>query len=127
MTSFEYKNGEDVTGWETKLQNLRLPLDREDISFWFSQLEMHLQNAGVKKQWSKRIKLHQLLPDGVMPEIKDLLRKTETTAGDTPYKNLKERILAYFGPNDEDLYIKASQMTMTGKPSQMAKKLIDLL
>ena len=96
MTALEDENLNDVTGWENKLANLRLPFDREDVPFWFQQFEMHHTTAGVKKQWTKHLQLHKLIPEEVIAEVKDLLRRTVADAGSTPYKTLKDRILKKF-------------------------------
>ena len=72
------------------------------IKFWFAQLEMHLTTAGVGKQWTKRLLLHKQLPSDIVNELKDLLRKDQSDAGATPYKDLKDRILETFGTKPED-------------------------
>ena len=58
------------------------------MEFWFQQLEMHMQTAGIKAQWTKRLLLHKQLPKDVVAEVKDLLRKAQSEAGATPYKEL---------------------------------------
>ena len=127
MATFQDEDGTDENASWTQLSNLKLDFDRGDIKFWFSQFEMHLTTAGIKKQWSKRILLHKQLPPDVIAETKDILRKAQTEAGATPYKDLKERILGTFGTKPEDDYYKAKAMVMTGKPSQLAKTLVNTI
>ena len=43
------------------------------------------------------------------------------------YKELKTRLLELFGPRTEDAYEEAAGLTLTGKPSALAKRLIVLL
>ena len=71
--------------------------------------------------------LHKLLPADVIADVKDILRKGQATAGATPYKDLKTRIQTTFGKTPEDAYYAAKAMVMVGKPSQLAKKLINTL
>ena len=101
--------------------------DPTDLEFWFSQVEMHAAMAGAGKQWTKRMILHRQLPQYVIDEIKDILRKTEDKAGTQPYKDLKERIREHFGAEDKNIFERAAGLTMTGKPSALAKQLVDLL
>ena len=127
MTAFEDENGEDAKDAMAKLQGLKLDFDASDVIFWFSQIEMHMATAGTKKQWSKRLILQRHLPQYVWDETKDLLRKTEPQAGDSTYKDLKTRVIRLFGPKEDELFEKAAALTMTSKPSALAKKLSDLL
>ena len=55
-----------------KLQGLKLDWDPNDILFWFSQLEMHMSTAGIKRQWTKWLALQQQLPKFVIDDMKQL-------------------------------------------------------
>ena len=107
--------------------NLKLDFDRTDTAFWFNQFEMHLATAGIKKQWTKRLLLLKMLPKDVVDETKDLLRKGQAEAGATPYKDLKDRVLETFGTIPEDAFTQAEALVMTGKPSTLARQLINIL
>ena len=124
---FETDNTADADNVMAKMAGLQLEFDPQDLEFWFGQLEMHMTTAGVGQQWTKRLILDRNLPKYVKDEIKDILRKTQAKAGNTPYKDLKDRVLLHFGISDEDLFEKASALTLTGKPSALAKQLADLL
>ena len=125
VMTFETEDAADETGAWGQVNNLKLEFDRSDVEFWFNQFQMHLATAGIKKQWSKRLLLHKMLPQDVVEEVKDLLRKDQASAGASCYKDLKERILKLYGKKPEDRYQLAKALTMTGKPSQLAKALIN--
>ena len=127
MVDFDMEDAADATEFQSKLSNLKLDFDQSDVEFWFEQLEMHLFSAGVKSQWTKRLLLHKQLPVNIVQEVKDLLRKNKATAGATPYKDLKTRILDTFGNKPEDSYAKAEAMLMTGKPSQLLNQIINTI
>ena len=125
MVNYDVDDGVDDKDASHKTSNLKLEFDKTDVKFWFCQLEMHLNTAGIKSQWTKRLLLHKQLPSEIVMELKDLLRKDKSEAGAQPYKDLKDRILHTFGQNKEDAYLEVEGYLMTGKPSQLAKKLIN--
>ena len=125
MVNFDEEDKADEATAQQKTANLKLDFDKEDVEFWFAQLEMHLATAGVKAQWTKRLQLHKQLPPEVVAELKDLLRKSKAAAGATPYKDLKDRILETFATKPEDVYYEAESLIMKGKPSQLLKQLIN--
>merc|ERR1711951_41293 len=100
MVDFDMEDGADADTAQAKMSGLKLDFDRNDVEFWFNQLEMHLQTAEVKAQWTKRLLLHKLLPQDVVEEVKDLLRKNKTSAGAEAYKELKDRIMTTFGQKE---------------------------
>ena len=71
--------------------------------------------------------LAQNLPTETKEEIKGLLRLPKDRAGPTCYKDAKDRLFTLFGPKEADAFAKAAALVMTGKPSQLAKRLVDLL
>ena len=123
MPNFEKDDGTDASDAQSKTSTLKLPWN-EDLIFWFSQFENLLETAGVKAQWTKRSLLHKQLDSKLQDDCRDLLVKKQNEAGDTPYLDLKTRILDLHGPRLEEAYDKACGFVMTGKPSQLAKKLI---
>ena len=125
MVDFEVEDAADADTAQAKVSSLKLDFDRTDVEFWFNQLEMHLQTAEVKSQWTKRLLLHKQLPSDVVAEVKDLLRKNKATAGATPYKDLKDRILETFAAKPEEVFDKLEAMIMTGKPSQLLNQMIN--
>ena len=49
---FDEENGDDVATAMDNLRSVQCPFNKEDIVFWFSQLEDQLTLIGVKKQWA---------------------------------------------------------------------------
>ena len=126
MTNYDEQNDKDPADIHTKIAKIKLVFDRNDVRFFFTQLEMQMENSGVKSQWQKRLLLHNLLPPDIIEDLKDLLNLNKTEAGDA-YKDMKTRIWETFGPKPESAYRLARDMQLVGKPSQLAKKLINIL
>ena len=124
---FDVENGADEADAQKLTATLKLDFDRSDVDFWFTQLEMHLHTAGVRAQWTKRLLLHKQLPADVVAEVKDLLRKSKAAAGATAYKDVKDRVMGAFGSKPEDDYAEAEALVLTGKPSQLLHKLINIV
>ena len=127
MVAYDAEDKDNETTAITATANLKIEFDRSDVDFWFTQLEMHLQTAGVGKQWTKRLLLHKQLPADVISELKDLLRKSQAEAGATPYLDLKTRILQTWGRKPEEAYAEAKGMVMVNKPSQLANQLVNII
>ena len=68
--------------------------------------------------------LQKLLPLKIKEEVKSLLRITKTRSGNDIYFRLKQELLDLFGKKPEDDYIQAKNRVLSGKPSQLGKKLI---
>ena len=125
MGDFDSTNGTDEGDINTKLSSIKLTFDETaNVEFFFTQLEMRLECAGVKSQWWKRIGLHNTLPNRIQEEVMDLLSKPKLKAGDSPYLKLKTRLLELYGPKETDAFERASSLTLVGKPSQLAMKLL---
>ena len=86
-----------------------------------------METAGVLSQWQKRLLLQRSLPPDIIAELEDLLIKNQTEAGPLPYKDLKDHLYESFAPRPEEAFKLALGLVMTGKPSQLAKKLINTL
>ena len=129
MADFDTEDGQDPTDIHNKTQNLKLIFDKNDVRFFFIQFEMHLEHAGCKSQWRKRTELHKILMStpAVIEEVKDLLSKGKASAGATPYKDIKVRLVEAYGPKPADAFRQAKKLQRSGKPSQFAKQLINIL
>ena len=125
MVDYDTENGQDTAGSETK--EIKVAYNAQEQELWFMLLENRMEEVGIKSQWTKRQALIRNLPTEVITEIKNLLKKGKTAAGDRCYKDAKERILKAFGPKKEEAYYKASQLVLTGKPSELARKIVDLM
>ena len=125
--AYDMANGTDAKDAQAKSSGLKVDFDRQDVEFWFEQLEMHMFGCGLAAQWTNRMVLHKMLPPDIVSEIKDLLRKNQASAGETPYKDIKDSLLETFGQKRADAFAQADALVMTGKPSQLLHKLINIL
>ena len=125
IMDFDAENGADGANAMDKMSSVKCEFTREDIEFWFTELETQLEVIEVKSQWSKRIALQRFLPADVKQEVKSLLVIPKAQAGDDIYKKIKLELLELYGPKPEDAYIRAKNRVMTGKPSQLGKALIN--
>ena len=124
MVDFDTENGEDPKDIYQTTNNIKVDFNRKNPRFFFIQLEMLLESAGCKSQWHKRLVLQRNLPSDVVEDIQDILSRAKTEAGVTAYFDAKFRILEIYAPRAEDKWKEAKEMVMTGRPSQLLKKLI---
>ena len=129
MTEFEDKNLADSENRALEIACKQLDKFQWmdcDLHFYFSQVEARMSAVGVKKQWTKFTVLNTILPMKVLTEVKTILKKREADFADgLPYKALKKEILRIFGPRLETGCERALKRTLTGKPSQLARQIID--
>ena len=98
----------------------------DDVQFYFQQVEARMASMGVKKQWTKFMVLRTILPMQILTQVKPILRKSEADFADNlSYKALKKEIMQIFGPRIETGAERALKRTLTGKPSQLAREIID--
>ena len=109
------------------LQTFKVDYDPTDVRFWFNQLEMRMQLAGVKSQWTKRLLLQGQLPYNIVADMKDIFSLQQDEAGDKPYKTAKDRMFKLYVQRDVERYRTARDLTLTGKPSSLAKRIISLI
>ena len=125
MASFDVANGTDGDKAISQIQSIQVPFTREDIDFWFCELETQLTIIDVRSQWLKRIALQRVLPPEIRQEVKALLILDKEAAGTDIYKRIKTELLDLFGQKPEDSYLRAKNRVMDGKPSQLGKKILD--
>ena len=125
IMDFDAENGIDGANAMDKMASVKCEFTRDDIEFWFTELETQLEVIDVKSQWSKRIALQRFLPADVKQEVKSLLIIPKAQAGEDIYKRIKTELLDLFGQKPEDGYVRAKNRVMTGKPSQLGKALIN--
>ena len=128
VVNFEDENGEDEAGAVREaMQNVaKLVWDRKDLTFIFNRFEINLGAAGVKKNYTKFQILSNCIPKEIQDEVKSLLcmQQTEFPNNDA-YKQLKAEILRIFGPEPEEAVDRALNRVLVGKPSQLARHLVD--
>ena len=102
------------------------PWSDEDLPFYFSQVEIKMKSAGVKKNFTKLQVLSTILPRKAIEDIKEILRKQEDQFPQKDaYLQAKRELLETFGQGENARYERAMGRVLTGKPSQLAKALID--
>ena len=120
MAEYDTANEEDVN----PKMDFRLEFNQEDPELWFATLECNMQTRGIKSQLSKKAVLVANLPAKVQTVCRSLLTSSN---GDTPYKDLKTRILKHFGLKDIEILATAESLRLEGKPSELALKLLKTL
>ena len=128
VMAFEDENGvDDDKALATALRIIQnFEWKPNEVNFYFNQLEIKMTTAGVKKNWTKFQVLTTALPTVVQDEVKSILQKGETDfPNNDAYKVLKTKILKIFGQSEESRFDRAMQRTLTGKPSQLARALVN--
>ena len=125
MVNYDQQNEDDDANAISNARDVRLPFNKNDVKLWFSLIESKMQFAGLKKQWSKRQILIQLIPPEFHSDFKHYLIQQETDAGDTAYFDLKNAIIKQLGPKKADGYDRAVSRVMTGTPSQLGRLIIN--
>ena len=127
IVNFEDEDGQDEQGALSNsiraLQNYQFNFN--DLEFYFSQVEIKMMSNGCKKNYTKFQVLSSIIPSVVQDEVKKILRKKETDLNGAGYKRLKDEIIRIFGPSQEADFERAMSRTLTGKPSQLARALVN--
>ena len=74
MSDFDTLDAAEAPDTLGKIAAIKVPWDKKDVAYWFTQLEMQMELYAVKSQWVKRILLANNLPDNVRAEVKELLK-----------------------------------------------------
>ena len=125
---FETENGvDDARALQEACGNLKLlQWDDADVKFFFQQAEIKMAAVGTKKQYTKFQVLSTIIPKKVQDEVKDILVMSEAEfTNNDAYKQLKDAIMEIFGPKQEDAVDRALSRVMVGKPSQLARALVN--
>ena len=122
---YDQATGDDDGDVYKKLSTLKTPFNKSDAKFWFANFERSIKHFGVKSQITKKEALIKQLTQEAIDECKNLIALEEDEAGDTPYFDLKTELLSLFGPRPEDSYAKAASRVLVGKPSALAKQIIN--
>ena len=108
MTDFDVEDGTDAADVMSKISLLKLQYNQDDVKFWFKSFVNKLTFMGVMAQYTKHMILMDILPMDVINEVKQLANLTRSEADNKCYKTIKDRILEFFGPNEEDDYNKTT-------------------
>ena len=96
MEDFETENGTDGEKALDKLGSVRCEFNKNNIEFWFSELEGQLEIIEVKSQWIKAKALQRFLPIEIKEEVMSLLILTKANAGNDIYKRIKTELKSLF-------------------------------
>ena len=124
MVNYDMQNEDDDAGAINNARDVKLPFNKHDIRLWFSLMESKMQFAGIKKQWSKRQILVQLIPPEFHSDFKQYLVQQEDQAGNVPYYTLKTAIIKQFGPKRAEGFDKAISRVMTDTPSHLGRQIL---
>ena len=129
MVNYDSTTGEDADGaLEKACHHLRgYGWEPNDLDFYFNQVEIKMRSVGVQKNYTKMLVLTTILPPNVREEVKPILRmqESEFAAGALPYKLLKDEVLKIFKPPQEANFERAMSRILSGKPSQLARQLVN--
>ena len=128
IVNFEDEDGNDnANAMQEACRNLqRLEFEESDLDFWFSQVEIKMGAVGVKKNFTKFQVLSSIIPKKVIEQCKPILRKRATDfPNKDAYKQLKNKILKIFGQRPEARMERALSRTLTGRPSDLARQLVN--
>ena len=128
IVPFETENGEDEAGaLREACRSLdKLEWDDTNLPWFFNRMETRMSVAGVKKNFTKFQVLSEVIPKRVQDEVMQLLMMTETEfPNHDAYKQLKTEIFRIFGPRLEAGMERALGRVLTGKPSQLARALVN--
>ena len=127
--NFDLQTGEDDDGaLEKACHNLKgYAFNENDLKFFFQQVELKMRKVGVKNSFTKLLVLTSILPERVIDEVKPILRKEEDEFEENqkPYKVLKDQIVKIFKPTQEAAYERAISRVLSGKPSQLARQIVN--
>ena len=114
----------DEDGAIGNARDIKIPFNKHDIKLWFSLIESKMQFAGLKRQWSKRQVLVQLIPAELHTDFRYYLELQENEAGDSAYLEFKKAICKQFGLKRAENFDKAISRVMTGTPSQLGRQVM---
>ena len=122
---FEDENAADDAKALEYTRTLKMEFSKDDIDFWFTQIENEMYTCGVKSQWMKRCVLVKNLPPHIQSDVKSLLTLKQSAAPTNLYKQIKMEILRIHAPKEDENFKKALSRVLTGLPSQLGQVLIN--
>ena len=128
MANFDAQDGNDEPGaMREACQRLeKVQWDPTDVLFFFTQIESKMKSCGVKSNFTKFQCCIGALPKQVTDQVKPLLRKEESDfTNKDAYLQLKKEVLRIFGPKPSAAVERALGRVLVGKPSDLARALVD--
>ena len=127
MVDYDMQDEADGQDVMNKLGSVKVAWDKEDVRWWFTELENQMTLINIRSQWVKRVIVSNNLPEDVKAQVKDILKKPKSQAPTTVYKVIKTKVLNLFGPKEGENFEKAFALELTTTPSALAKRLVELL
>ena len=85
-----------------------------------------MKSNGIRKNFTKLEAITTILPAHVINEVKPILRKQESDfTNNDAYLQLKNSVIRIFGPTQASHFQRAMGRVMSGKPSQLARAILD--
>ena len=100
MPNYDEQDGTDgANAMDNAIRALKgYEFNYQNLDFYFNQIEIKMQAAGVKKNFTKLQVLSTILPQNVINEVMPLLMMKETDFPDKDgYLQLKNEIMSIFG------------------------------
>ena len=123
--NFDVEDTENGEKASENARHIKVEFDRNNIKFWFVQLEDEMMMAGRNRQWVKRSVLQRNLPLKQKEDVMALLLLQQAEAGADIYFRLKSELLRIYAAKPKDSYCKALTRTMVGLPSQLGYQIVN--
>ena len=127
MAPYDQENGTDGEGATKAVFNIKQECDPKKIKMWFQILENKMQFAQIKAQWTKLQVLTTVLPAELLTHIEAFAAVPQASAGSKCYYDAKSRLMNIYGDKPHESYEKAIELVIVTTPSELARKIIDLI
>ena len=127
MAPYDQENGTDGEGATKAVFNIKQECDPKKIKMWFQILENKMQFAQIKAQWTKLQVLTTVLPAELLTHIEAFAAVPQASAGSKCYYDAKSRLMNIYGDKPHESYEKAIGLVIVTTPSELARKIIDLI
>ena len=125
--AYDQENGTDGEGATKAVFNIKQECDPKKIKMWFQILENKMQFAQIKAQWTKLQVLTTVLPAELLTHIEAFAAVPQASAGSKCYYDAKSRLINIYGDKPHESYEKAIELVIVTTPSELARKIIDLI
>ena len=127
MAPYDQENGTDGDGATKAVFNIKQECDPKKIKLWFQVLENKMQFAQINAQWTKLQVLTTVLPASLLTHIEAFAAVPQASAGSTCYYEAKLRLIEIYGEKPHESYEKATKLVLATTPSELARRIIDLI
>ena len=125
--AYDQENGTDGEGATKAVFNIKQECDPKKIRMWFQILENKMQFAQIKAQWTKLQVLTTVLPAELLTHIEAFAAVPQASAGSKCYYEAKSRLMDIYGEKPHESYEKAIGLVIVTTPSELARRIIDLI